>query len=251
MVNGALGGLGHYNGVATGRAEQLAAVKNTPQSGNEDTSRYFDALLASDALQEYPNNPFKTSNQGSRQPMRNVFTFQIDLAGGFNPNTSFGAGMTDPGAAFYDCALVVSGGQGGQTIGDSQDTTRYFLRQNPLPNPATIQQFATQSVFGNDENDWNAPGDFAYVPVLSSSASLFGDSTGTVENEVYKWGTAVTGYMFFAYGDRSHKGRDFEDEAVEFIQTGMPGYGAPGVDTLYENYALQCFEGAIYFSKKF
>jgi len=251
MVNGMLGGLGHYNGTPTGWAEQLLNAKNTPLSGNTDVRRYFDVLLASDALQEYPPNPFKTSNQGDRQPMRNIFTFQINLAGGFNPNTSFNAGVVDPNTAFYDCALVVSGGQGGITVSDNQDTTRYFLRQNPLPSGATIQQFAQASVFGNDENDWFAPGDFAYVPVLSSSAALFGDSSGTVENEVYKWGTAVTGYMLFAYGDRSHKGRDFEDEEIEFEQTGMPGFGQPGVDTLYENYALQCFEGAIYFSKKF
>ena len=96
-----------------------------------------------------------------------------------------------------------------------------------------------------------APGDFAYVPVLSASSHPFGDTGATVENEIYKWGTNVTGYLLFGYGSRTHANREFEDSQREFVDMGLPGYGAAGVDTVYENYVLQLFEGAIYFSKNY
>ncbi len=56
--------------------------------------------------------------------------------------------------------------------------------------------------------------------------------------------------MFFGYGHQSHANKEFEDEQREFLQVGLPGYGDQGVDTLYEYYVLNLFEGAIYFSKK-
>lgn len=256
LVNGVLGGYGHYNGVATPWAQQLLDAKNTPLSGNQDYKRYFDALLATDALQEFPPNPFATTATGQDVSMRNVFTFQLNVAAGFNPSASFGAGIIDPNTGLYNCALLVSGGSssggaGVTIVPDSLDTTRKFLRHNPLPAGATPASFADACRFGTDEDDYFAPGDFAYIPVLTSSGQQFGDSSATLENEAYKFGTSVSGYLFFAYGAKNHKSREYDDEEADFMRTGLPGYGNPGVDTLYENYALQCFEGAIYFSKKF
>lgn len=255
MVNGVLGGYGHYNGVATPWAQQLLNVKNTVLQGNEDTKRYFDNLLASDSLQEFPPNPFASTGSGQEVSMRNIFTFQLDIAGGFNPGTSFGPGVLTPAAGAYNCALLVSGGPpsaaGVVVTPDNLDTTRKFLQHSPLPGGNTPEAFADACQFGTGENDYFAPGDFAYIPVLTSSGQQFGDSSATVENELYKYGATVTGYLFFAYGSQDHDGREFDDEEAEFMRTGLPGYGDPGVDTLYENYALQCFEGAVYFSKKF
>jgi prepilin-type N-terminal cleavage/methylation domain-containing protein len=257
MVQGVLGGLGHYNNTTTGAFEQLRTVKNTNIVGGQNTRRYFDVLLAADAVQEFPPNPFATTTTGSRQRMRNIFTFQIEVGGGFDPNNNFSPGVSAPATAQYNCALNVQRkGTGGVTSPDTQDGTRVFLRHQPLPGGLPVgtydpAAFGSECLFGTDENDYFAPGDFAYIPVLSTSPYTFGDSSATLENERFKWGTAVTGYMFFAYGHRSHKAREFADEAQEFAQTGLPGYGNPGVDTIYENYALQCFEGAIYFSKKY
>ena len=117
--------------------------------------------------------------------------------------------------------------------------------------PPVYARFHDECKFGTEDGDFFAPGDFAYIPVLSTSPYAYGDSQATLENEAFKWGTSVTGYMFFAYGDRTHKTRDYEAEAQKFIEEGLPGYGDPGVDTLYEHYALQCFEGAIYYTKKY
>jgi len=147
-----------------------------------------------------------------------------------------------------------NGTAGGSAVtqNDNFDTTRVFLQSNPLPGglpPTYPGSFASDCKFGTDEGDYSAPGDFAYIPVLSSSPYSFGDSTATLENEAYKWGTGVTGYLFFAYGAKDHKKREYEAEAAEFAKTGLPGYGNPGVDTIYESYALQCFEGAIYYTK--
>jgi prepilin-type N-terminal cleavage/methylation domain-containing protein len=259
MVQGVLGGFGHYNQSTLSAFDQLKTVKNTQlTNGTTDTARYFDNLMASDALQEYPPNPFATTTAGGRARMRNIFTFQIDVQGGFDPNNLFSPGVADPATAGYDCALYVT--RGGSivppalAVNDSFDGTRMFLRHNPLPGglPTTYDgTFQTNCKFGVDEGDFFAPGDFAYIPVLSTSPYPYGDSAATLENETYKWGTAVTGYMFFAYGQRTHKTRDYETEAQAFAKEGLPGYGNAGVDTIYENYALQCFEGAIYFSKKY
>jgi prepilin-type N-terminal cleavage/methylation domain-containing protein len=260
MVEGVLGGFGHYN-TAAGTAnvfEQLKDAKNTQlNNASAGTARFFDNLVASDAIQEFPPNPFATTTTGDRQRMRNIFKFKFDLQNGFDPNNLFGPGVSDPGTAAYDCALYTqrNGTAGGSavTINDSFDTTRVFLQETPLPGglPVTVYpgKFAENCKFGTDEGDYFAPGDFAYIPVLSSSSYPFGDSSATLENEAYKWGTGVTGYMFFAYGARDHKKREFEADAAEFVKTGLPGFGDTGVDTIYENYALQCFEGAIYYTK--
>jgi len=256
MVNGILGGFGHYNASSASMFQQLKAAKDTPLAGNEDYARYFDVLMAADALQEYPANPFVTSagggagvNQGERAKMRNIFWFQLNLNGGFNPN-AVGNGF-DGGP--YSVGLYTNAtGSGGPYTTDSVfDPTRGWLEQVVTVSPFTPQGFSDSCLFGVDEGDYFAPGDFAYVPVLTTSAYSFGDAAPTLESETYKWGTAVTGYMLFGYGHQDHEASEFEDEQRDFVATGLPGYGAPGIDTLYENVVLQCFEGAIYFNKSF
>lgn len=256
VVNGLLGGFGHYNAVTENVFQQIKTVKDTPLAGNEDTARYFDVLMAADALQDYPSNPFVTAagagagvNQGERAKMRNIFWFALNVGDGFNPNV--------PGNGF-DSGLYTAGlyanatGSGGPFSADTVfDPTRGWLEQVVSVSPFTPQGFSDACLFGLEEGDYFAPGDFAYVPVLTTSAYSFGDAAPTLEDETYKWGTAVSGYMLFGYGHQDHEAREFEDEQREFVATGLPGYGAPGIDTLYENIALQCFEGAIYFNKSF
>jgi prepilin-type N-terminal cleavage/methylation domain-containing protein len=258
LVNGILGGYGHYNNSTENVFEQLKAAKDTVLAGNEDTPRFFDSLIAADAIQEYPPNPFVSSSTGERIKMRNVFRFGINVAG-FDPANNFSANVVDYNAAGYNCSLYVDRtGTGSTVIPDTFDNTRYSLQppgnQLPLGLPMvnwTARGFSQACAFGTDENDYFAPGDFAYVPVLGSSAYPYGNSAATLEDETYKWGVNVTGYMLFGYGHKTHKSDEFEDEKRDFVTNGMPGCGAPGVDTIYENYALQCFEGAVYYSKKF
>ncbi|MCH7472815.1 hypothetical protein IIA79_07685, partial [bacterium] len=258
VVGGILGGEGHYNNSTLSANEQIRNVKNLNSIiGNQGQVRYFDSLIAVDALGEYPQNPFISAGPGQHAQMRNVFRFALEIGAGFNPNANFSSGVSDEGAAGYSVALYVTpSGSGGVTLGDPMDSTRLFLRQSPLPGGMPVnnitftpQGFSNACLFGTGEGDYFAAGDFAYVPVLSTSAYPFGDSAITLENETFKWGVSVTGYFLFGYGHQSHKNREFEDEQREFVNVGLPGYGGPGVDTIYENYVLQCFEGAIYFSK--
>lgn len=256
MVNGIIGGYGHYNASSDNVFEQLKNVKDT-QFNNAplDTARYFDTLIASDAIQEYPPNPFLSTATGERAKMRNIFVFTIFINGGFDPSVP-GADFTS--TSTYDCRLYTT--RGGTATPpatftfDPADTTRGTLEELPLGVPLNNwdpASFSDACAFGVDDDDFFAPGDFAYVPVLSASAYPFGDTVATVENEVYKWGTNVTGYMLFGYGHKSHKSREFEDAQREFVENGLPGMGAVGVDTIYENYVLQLFEGAIFYSKHY
>jgi hypothetical protein len=257
MANGILGGYGHYNASAVNVFQQIKAAKDTPIGGNEDTARYFDTLILSDAIQAYPVNPFVTSagggfgaNVGEQARMKNIFWFLLDNVGtGFDP--------TVPGQGFesnttYSAGLYTYRG-GANTANFTPDvdfdTTRGWLEEIVDMSNFTPEGFSAICNYGVDEGDFFSEGDFAYVPILTSSVYSFGDAAPTLENEVYKWGTAVTGYYLFGYGHSSHKKREFEDEMREFVATGIPGYGAGGIDTRYENVVLQCFEGAIYFSK--
>lgn len=256
MVNGILGGYGFYNISTENVFQQLKRVKDTQIAGNEDTARWFDTLIAADAMQEYPVNPFVTSagggagvNQGGKARMKNIFWFTLNnVESGFDPSL--------PGSGFdggdYNVGLYTNRG-GLNTTNFTNDTvfdfSRGWLEEIVPTNNYTPEGFSVQCNFGNDDGDFFAPGDFAYVPILTTSVYPFGDAAPTLENESFKWGTAVTGYYLFGYGHETHEKRDFEDEAREFVAEGLPGYGAPGVDTAYENVVLQCFEGAVYFSK--
>jgi prepilin-type N-terminal cleavage/methylation domain-containing protein len=253
---GIIGAQGHRNNSTGSVFEQIKAAKDTPlNNAASNLQRWFDSLILSDALQEYPINQFgtniATSGVSGRARMKNVFYYRCNIGGGFDPNSTTN-GWT---SGLYTCALWVNkGGDGnGVTVTPDQfDTTEVHIQHLPMGVPLgtfSPEGFSQACKFGTDEGDYFSAGDFAYVPVLSASSTEFGDSTMTLEDERYKWGTAVTGYLMFGYGSKTHKTREFEDEQREFATTGLPGCGGAGVDTVYENYVLQCFEGAIYFSK--
>jgi len=111
MVEGVLGGFGHYN-TAAGTAsvfDQMKDVKNkTLDNTTAATPRFFDNLISSDAIQEFPPNPFATTSTGERQRMRNIFKFTIDVQGGFDPAALFSPGVSDPATAHYDCRCTCS-----------------------------------------------------------------------------------------------------------------------------------------------
>ena len=106
------------------------------------------------------------------------------MLGGFDPNNLFSPGVADPNTADYNCALYTqrNGTAGGAAVAvnDSFDTTRVFLRHNPLPGTVNVTtypgNFAANCKFGTDEGDYFAPGDFAYIPVLSTSPHPFGEA---------------------------------------------------------------------------
>ncbi len=266
LVEGVLGGYGHYLNSSSNVFELIKQAKDsTPDfnAGAVDTGRFVDVLMAADAIQEYPANPFVSNpTTGTRSRMRNIFGLNFFFNSGFSTAGAF----TGNSQAVSGYNVVLSVTKQGTAIGglsevtdelDSSRTwifysgTQFPMGNSPAVNPnATPQAWSTNCHFGPDEGDYFAPGDFAYVPVLSASAYSDADSVATIENEAYKWGTAVSGYLLFGYGAGDSKNKDFEDEQADFIGEGLPGFGGAGVDTMYENYVLHLFEGAVYYSKK-
>lgn len=258
LVAGVLGGFGHDNqeNGSTNVFEQLKNVKDLDYSTNTDEPRYFDSMIISGAIQDYPSNQLVTTaggqRAGERAKMTNIFRFWCDMTTG----PDFDTPDMNPGS--YDVGVIVQPNNelaGGMFNGDDDITGRPILNNfGTVPAAFGPLQMDSNSPFGGGEyggaNDAFAPGDFAYVPVLTASASPMVDASATIENERYRWGTNVGGYLLFGYGNGTTKGMKFEDEAREFYNTGLPGYGNNGVDTKYELAVLQLFNGAVFFSKK-
>ncbi len=258
VANGVLGGFGHRNNSAVSVAEQIANARATNLvAGNTDYERYFDSLVLDDALSEYPANVFSgAAGVGSRK-MQNVFGFtiapdQIDLESV--------ADLNDNSTPLLDPFLLASiegqaGGGGSMTVFDDSITGAKILRHDSegLPLGAiTPAVFSQNCKWGVDLDDYFSPGDFAYVPVLSASAYPHVDNLVSLRNEYYQWATNVTGYMIFGFGSNETGNTDrYSTERTEFIQAGIPDMGAAGIDTRYELYVLQLFEGAVYFNKTF
>jgi hypothetical protein len=107
------------------------------------------------------------------------------------------------------------------------------------------------------DNNVFAPGDFAYVPIISESAYNFGDDPNTPEDDRFHWGTLVNGYLLFAYGAPDNNAMKFQKEQQDFLKTGLPGFGGAGrvinteADlTPYERAVYALFNGAIYYSRQ-
>ena len=253
VANGVLGGFGHRNNSSVGVHEQIANARATTLvSGNTDYERYFDSLIIDDALSEYPANVFSgTAGVGARK-MQNVFGFTVspDLI-----DLEDEADLND--VALLDPFLLASveGQPGGATVTADAITGAAQLRHDSeaLPLAAiTPAVFSQNCKWGVDMDDYFSPGDFAYVPVLSASAFPDVDNLVTLRNEYYQWATNVTGYMIFGFGSEDSGQSDrYATERSEFIQTGIPDMGDAGIDTRYELYVLQLFEGAVYFNKTF
>jgi prepilin-type N-terminal cleavage/methylation domain-containing protein len=266
MVEGVLGGWGHYINSSSNVFELIKAAKDSApdfSAGPVNTGRYIDVMMASDAIQEYPANPFVTNpTTGARVRMRNIFGFNFQFGAGFGTAGNFTG--SSQAASLYNCYLSVSqqgtAGGGLSFFDDQLDPSHSWMYYagaqwpmggSPVVNSTTTPQaWSAACRFGPEEGDYFAPGDFAYVPVLSASANSDADSLATIENETYKWGTSVSGYLLFGYGSGEDKNKDYEQEQAAFIQEGLPGFGGAGVDTMYENYVLHLFEGAVYYSKK-
>ncbi len=246
VVTGVIGGTGSAIPSTSSVYQLLKQVKDTPLAGNLNTPRYFDSLIARGAIDEFPRNPFKKSTgQEVSNRMINIFRFD-----GFQPPNPL-------------------------TIPQDLANINPYLLVNPLadlsvqPAPGAVPE-AVGSVFagrirlydsapGDARNEWNfyfdpdryfAPGDFAYVPILSLTNAPPIDNPQTLENDRYTWGTLVTGYMLFGYGWQGNKTSQYEKEKEEFGRTGLPGFGAQGVDTPYEQAVYALFNGAVYFSKR-
>ncbi len=247
----------------------LAAAK---QAGSFNVPKFFDVLAAEEALTEYPVNLF-AAGAGGAQRMVNIFQFLFDptrAIGVNNPipillvpdngegiypvTTGFNLG---PIAARVEFNPITNGGVPFPTL----PITYANRAQNPFePSPADGRPgFAPGETAGPNGRVRNffAPGDFAYVPVLSAGpyASYIGSpidpDSSNFEDDRFKAGTLVSGYYLFGFGrgDADPKELRFEQEKQDFYARGIPGFGGPGVDTQYEMAVAALFNGAVYFEK--
>ncbi len=236
---GVLGGTGSFNPSTLPVRQQLKQVKDMVlDSSNTDTQRWFDSLIAADALSEYPQNPFKKSGLADASRMLNVFGFENIWPNGINDltnirpyilaNTAVDNSGTIPDPIFADRVRI---------------TTNYDY------------YFGYDATNAGDVH--NAAGDFAYVPILSMSAAPFVDNPMTPEDDRYRWGTNVSGYMLFGYGHPNNRVNKYADEKAEFGRTGLPGFGAdtggpseaPACDTPYELAVYALFNMATHYSR--
>jgi prepilin-type N-terminal cleavage/methylation domain-containing protein len=209
----------------------LKQVRDTVlDSGTMSTERWFDALIISDALSEYPQNPFRKSGLAGDNRMMNVFCFEAAMPAGPNDMSGFRA---------YILANPAEDNTG--TVPDMLYTNRVRITAN------------WDDRFGNDLNNTgdvhNAAGDFAYVPILSMSSNPFVDNPMTPEDDRFRWGTNVTGYLLFGFSHPTTKTNLYQEEKDAFRATGLDGFGGAGCDTPYEQAALALFDSAVYFSR--
>ncbi|MCC7477385.1 prepilin-type N-terminal cleavage/methylation domain-containing protein [bacterium] len=244
-----IGAEGHRNLNATALTQQLRDAKNTQLvAGNIDYPRYFDELMRSGAIQDYPHNPF--SGFGQNTSMRNIFGFRaVPTALDFTDIAT----LNDPDN--FETALLVPEKpivMPGLLKSIDPVTNRAWITHMNYALPVLNfipEAFSDSLAFGPGEDKYFSPGDFAYVPILSESAYSQTDDGVTLRNESYLWGTQVSGYLLFGYGSGEGQDAAIRKEQEKFAETGLPGYGAPGVDTRHELIVLQCFEGAVYFNR--
>jgi len=236
---GVLGGTGSFNPSTLPVRQQLKQVKDVVlDSGNTDTPRWFDSLVAADALSEYPQNPFKKSGTADANRILNVFCFEAVWPNAANDltnirpyilaNTTADNSGTTPDPIFSDRVRI---------------TTNYDYYFNYDPN--------------NLGDIHTAAGDFAYVPILSMSAAPFADNPMTPENDRYRWSTNVSGYLLFGFGHPSNRVNKYQDEKEAFGKTGLRGFGAdtggpleaPACDTPYEQAVYALFNTATFFTQ--
>ena len=259
---GIIGDYGHRNYGADAELtvhQQLSRARGTLLNpGNIGYPRYFDSLVAADALQEYPANTFSGSMMTRSNRMKNIFGIQIDVSQLTDVSDPVQMNNFAIDFPWINCTTQGDASFAGKPAPyfynyESIDAA-WNLGQLPeaLPiDPTTFnaQQFDQDCAFGTDKGDFFAEGNFAYVPILSTSVFPLEDDPTTLRNEKFQWGSRVTAYMLFGYG--SHEGKEdrFRDDQLAFIKTGLPGYGAAGVDTPYEELVLELFEGAVYYNK--
>lgn len=234
LAAGILGGKGTMDPGTMSVQEHLKQVKDTPL--NPNMARYFDSLIITDSLQHYPRNPFRAAGQPAGNEMINIFRFE---------NVS----PAVPPDVIVPFLVATPDGDGWPT-----DPARFpgrVLISDPTPSPNDYDtNFAPDACF--------AEGDFAYVPILTLSAFPAVDNPQTLEDDSYRWGTQVTGYLLFGYGWHESKTQQFEKEKGEFGRRGLPGFGsdtggppvAPACDTPYEAAVYALFNGAVFFTRR-
>lgn len=232
FANGVIGGKGANIPSAESALQLLKQVRDTVlESGTMDTERWFDSLIVSDALSEYQPNPFRKSGLAADNRMMNVFCFEATMPGGPSDLSPFRA---------FILANPAEDDTG--TMPDLLYPGRVRITNN------------WDDLFGNDLNDagnvHNAAGDFAYVPILSMSSNAFMDNPMTPDDDRFRWGTNVSGYLLFGFGHPTTKTNLFQEEKDAFRATGLDGFGGAGCDTFYEQAALALFDSAVYFSRK-
>lgn len=216
------------------------------------TDRYFDVLMASDALtaQNYPNNAYKQGMLGSTGQMRNIFLSRMNREN-----------FTDLSVTSWvdnETAWINTQAHGSNHAGlvlDGYDNS-YQLQHMQLADPAVSQErifgcgpvINTAGAVDITRQRYFSEGDFAYVPILSTSVDGLYDDPETLADERYHWGGRVTAYMLFGYGSRNGKNDLFVNQQRAFAEAGLPGYGDLGIDTPTELVVYHLFEGAIYYS---
>lgn len=245
LVNGMLGGVTDLSAVK--------AVKDKPVVTNDTTQRYFDVLVASDALPAYPRNQFDKTG-----PMRNIFHFRFNPTAAPTENnpTPYLIG-TPPKASHPGVYGSTSSPSIVQLFSTKYSDLAAYTVAVPvglITNEAANPFVAKDGVFGwgpivkNDEIF--SSGNFAYVPILTSSPYPQVDNPNTPEDDRWKYGTKVTGYYLFGFGSPSERNLDkFKEERERFYIDGIPGMGIAGIDTAYEAATAALFRGAVYFKK--
>jgi prepilin-type N-terminal cleavage/methylation domain-containing protein len=285
MMHGVLGGVGHLNqGLSTSAFQQISnldrliatnlanlgnlAVQDTG-GGDMNEPRTLDALILHNALPggEYPGNPLLSPTLAGVTRMRNIFWISAtpDLFVDFSNLDN----LNDEGLDVNLACSKIGDAAGYANIENNSPNTieaGRLIEQFPVLIAAPYdpvydaldparqfnpEVFARGNIFGTDETDFFAPGDFAYVPVLSTSSAAALDNPLTVSNEAYDFGVAVRDYLMFAFGSAKGDQQRFQQEQTAYAYEGLPGYGAPGIDTRYEMSVLCLFNGAVYFSKSY
>jgi prepilin-type N-terminal cleavage/methylation domain-containing protein len=256
---GVLGDFGHRNYNSTQSVgQQLDVARATVLSAsNMDYPRIFDTLVATDSLQEYPANPFSGSTISRAGRMRNIYgtlTNVTNLTDTHDPAQMNDLAIDFPWLMTTNQGAAAGGFANVYFYQYSAGELAWDLGQLPLTlpiDPATFdpQAFSEACAFGVDEGDYFAEGNFAYVPLLSTSVFPMADDVSTLRNEKFQWGSRVTSYLIFGYGSREGRSNNFPDEQAGYVKVGLPGYGSAGIDTRAEEVVLQLFEGAVYFNK--
>jgi hypothetical protein len=278
--------------------EQIAYAKNAEGDLKRSVDRRFDALVLDGSISEYPNNPFRKSNfkfyQESIESNRmiNVFRLYIQMGNvvsylkmhGYDDNfrfynNEFMAGdfavkvpatlidhAPNPGAYPAETGPRESGefapcyGYYRLWWADQNHSQSFWTDAKWFGTQALPELESVGPAYPSGEYRlWFAEGDFAYVPIFSDTVTPFSDNPFTQECELFKFGSAVPGYLLFGYGSQKSKVQHFRDEQLEFGRKGLPGYGndtggtmipgAPAIDTQYEFAVYNLFNGAVYYRR--
>ena len=232
-----------FSSGVVGGTINLGSIKNVRDIGSavsaDNTPRWFDRLVLDGSVASYPANQFK-KGAGASVPMYNIFRYQGMLVDPLNFQGSL--------MAFRPYILVENNSAGTLPASSDSGYVRYMGEGSGAYNGYEYLRFGSNKLASDDK--FFSPGNFAYVPILTTSPFPLADDPNTPGNDAYKWGTLVSSYMIFAYGSKDAKENKYAEEQAKFLDEGLPGFGGRGVDTPYEDAVYNLFDGAIYYSRK-